>query len=318
MKPFQKTALFLVLLAGPALAQTPAAPRKNPKADSVARKWQNVPYAQRSPAQVLDVYLPDAGKGPFPVILNVHGGAWRSGDKVDGQLNAVLEARKRGYAIVTMNYRLSQEAPMPAQIHDVKAAIRWVRTNAKTYQLATEKMAVWGSSAGGHLVALAGTSGGVKSLEDLSLGNPGQSSRVQAVVDWFGPTNFLKMDEQLAQTGVKPPGRRSGSDQGHNAANSPESQLIGRPITEAPDLVNAANPETYISADDPPFFIQHGTVDGIVSREQSVEFAARLEKVIGPQHVTLTLLEGAGHGGRQFSTGENLKRVLDFLDRYLK
>jgi acetyl esterase/lipase len=298
------------LLLTSAHGQAPDPARKNAQADSVKRQWTNVAYASVSPAQVLDVYLPDEGPGPFPVILNVHGGAWRSGDKRDRQLTDVLEARRRGYAVVTMNYRLSQEAKFPAQIHDVKAAIRWVRANARTYHLNGAKLAVWGSSAGGHLVSLAGTSGGVKELEDLSLGNPTQSSRVQAVVDWFGPTNFLKMDEQLIQTGVNPKAA-------HNGPTSAESQLLGKTITEVPELVRIANPETYISRDDPPFFIQQGTVDGIVSREQSVEFAAQLEKVLGPKKVTLTLLEGAGHGGKQFSDPANLSRVLDFLDRWL-
>ena len=279
--------------------------------DYIKRKWIDIAYANQSQAQKLDIYLPEEGDGPYPVILSIHGGAFKSGDKGDGQVNAMLEGLKRGYAVVSVNYRLSGEAIWPAQIQDVKAAIRWIRANSKQYKLNSGKIATWGGSAGGHLSAMAGTSGNVKELEDLSQGNADQSSRVQAVVDWFGPTDFLKMDEQAKESKVANP-------QVHSIPDSPESQLIGKNLQDAPDLVKAANPETYISKDDPPFFIQHGLNDPLVPYPQSVNFSKKLEQTIGKEKVTLELIPGTGHGGPNFQTKENIDKVFAFLDKYLK
>jgi acetyl esterase/lipase len=254
--------------------------------------------------------LPETGEGPFPVIVSIHGGAFKMGDKADIQVTPMLEGLKRGYAVVSINYRLSGEAIFPAQIQDVKAAIRWIKANAKKYNLNADKLAVWGGSAGGHLAAMAGTTGDVKELEDLSMGSETSSSRVHAVVDWFGPINFNTMDDQFKVSGK---GRAD-----HNNTNSPESELVGKKITEATDLVKRANPATYITKDDPPFFVEHGTADHLVPTEQSIEFSKALEKVLGKEKVTLQLLEGAGHGTPHFSTQENLNRVFNFLDKLLK
>ncbi len=276
----------------------------------IARRWTNLAYATASPAEKLDIYLPNNAKGPFPVIIAIHGGAFHMGDKADGQLTPMLAGLAHGYAVVSINYRLSSEAKAPKQIQDVKAAIRWVRANARTYQLNGSKLAVWGGSAGGNLAALAGTSADVPDLDDLKLGNPMRSGRVQAVVDWFGPINFLTMDAQFTET-------KNGKPD-HNDADSPESELIGRKITDNPDLVAPTNPETYITSDDPPFFIEHGTQDNLVPTQQSVAFAERLTKELGPEKVTLELLDGAGHGGPAFETPDNLAKVFRFLDKYLK
>jgi dipeptidyl aminopeptidase/acylaminoacyl peptidase len=158
-----------------------------------------------------------------------------------------------------------------------------------------------------------GTSAGVPELEDLRMGNPDQPSHIQAVVSWFGPTNFLKMDEQLTASGLVPEaGRR------HIEVNSPESLLIGRRITSTPAKVKAANPETYIQASAPPFFLQHGTKDPVVPVQQSIEFAEKLTKVIGRKKVHLELLDGAEHADPRFESQENVDKVLDFLDQHLK
>lgn len=156
---------------------------QNAETSWIKTKYLDLAYASESPAQKLDIYLPNEGVGPFPVIISIHGGAFKFGDKADGQLTPMLEGLKHGYAVVGVNYRLSGEALYPAQINDIKAAIRFLRANASEYNLDKEKFATWGGSAGGNLAAMAGTSGDVKELEDLSLGNAGESSRVQAVVE---------------------------------------------------------------------------------------------------------------------------------------
>lgn len=204
----------------------------------------------------------------------------------------------------------SGEALFPKNINDVKAAIRWIKANAKKYHFNANKVAVWGGSAGGNLSALAGTSADVKKLEDLSLGNANYSSRVRAVVDWFGAIDFLAMDGQLTETGNGKPD--------HNDVDSPESKVSGRKITEIPEIVKETSPETYLTNDDPPFFIEHGTKDHLVPTQQSIKFAKKVESVLGKDKVRLLLLEGSKHGGPAFETPENLKLVFDFLDSHLK
>lgn len=283
------------------------------KTDHIQRKMFDVAYAAVSPAQRLDIYWPEDGDGPFPVIVSIHGGAFMGGDKRDVQITSMLKGLKRGYCVIGVNYRMSGEATFPALVHDIKAAIRWIRANAENYLFDPNRIATWGGSAGGYQSLMAGVSANVPDLEDPSLGNAGEPSHVQAVVAWFPPTDFLKMDEQLEESGMAPP-----EDEAHNGANSPESLLLGRKITEVPELVRLANPETYIHPDTPPFFIQHGTKDNIVPHQQSVNFAAKVRELCGSERVVLELIEGAGHADPKFDTAKNVKKVLDFLDVHLK
>jgi acetyl esterase/lipase len=313
MKNMFKFKLYLAtaVLQGILFSFTAFAQDTKLNTEQIGRKWLNITYANLSQAQKLDIYLPEKGEGPFPVIFSIHGGAFKAGDKGDGQLKPMLEGLNRGYAVVSVNYRLSPEAVFPAQIVDVKAALRWIRANAKQYKLDPDKIAAWGGSAGGHLSALLGTSGGVVVLEDLTMGNPEKSSRVAAVVDWFGPTDFLKMDGQLQESKVKNP-------QVHSIPDSPESELIGKNLQDAPELVRKANPETYITPDDPPFFIQHGLTDQLVPYQQSANLAEKLEKILGKENVSLKLFPETGHGGPAFFTEANINDVFNFLDTHLK
>lgn len=276
-------------------------------------KWIDISYAPLSDSQKLDIYLPNTGTGPFPVIIQVHGGGFATDDKSSIKLTTVFDALNRGYAVVAVNYRLSGESQFPAQINDIKASIRFLRANASTYNLDPGRFAIWGGSAGGYLSALAGTSGDVKTLQDDNLGNSDQSDRVQAVIDWYGPINFSTIDAEFAALGLTP---------NHivDEADSPESLYLGQTIgtAEAEALVELSNPTTYISADDPPFLIQHGTSDDNVPITQSVDFAFALKSVLGDSKVTLTIFEGAGHGGAEFDSAENVSRMLDFLDTTLK
>ncbi|MDX2445455.1 MAG: alpha/beta hydrolase [Bacteroidales bacterium] len=278
----------------------------------IKNKYLNIPYATISEAQKLDIYLPDDGDGPFPVIICIHGGGFEIGDKRDRMLEPMLHGLKRGYAVVSINYRLSGEAVWPAQIHDCKAAIRWLRANADTYKFNPDKIAAWGGSAGGHLSAMLGTTGGISHLEDLSMGNPEQSSRIQAVVNWFGPTSFLKMDDQLKESAVENPMK-------HSIPSSPESNLLGKNIVHVPELVKEADPTTWVSSDDAPFFIQHGTEDNLVPYQGSVILARKLGKAIGYDNVYMELFPDTGHGnGPAFYNKANMDNIFSFLDAHLK
>lgn len=277
---------------------------------SVAPTYADLAYATISDAQKLDLYIPITGSGPFPLVIMVHGGGFMMGDKSDGAgLTGVDQLLAAGYAVASINYRLSSEAIYPAQIYDAKAAVRFLRANAEKYQLNPDKFGAWGASAGGSLVSLLGTTCGVAELEGEELGNAEQSSCVQAVIDWFGPIDFLKMDEQFAGTSCP---------QSHDAANSPESMLVGAAIQTVPELVATTNPMNYITADDAPFFIENGTADCNIPPAQNKNLADALSAVIGADNVTYVSLEGAGHGGSQFETSDNLNLVIGFLDKYLK
>jgi len=202
-----------------------------PPADTsfVTHKFLDIRYAFQSASQMLDIYLPESGEGPYPVIMHIHGDAFIGCDKADQQVLPALQGLKRGYAVVAVNYRLSGEAKFPALVQDVKAAVRWARAHAGRYHLDPERIAAWGGSAGGYLASMLGVSAGVPELEDLHQGNPDQLCHVLAAVVWYGPTNFLKMDEQLASSGLlAPQGMR------HNDPHSPEALLLGRRITRLP------------------------------------------------------------------------------------
>ncbi len=247
--------------------------------------------------QNLDIYVPDSGEN-LPLIIWVHGGAFRGGNKA---YYVPMEYLESGYAGASLNYRLSQHAVFPAQIEDVKAAVRWLRANAKTYRLNPNRFAAWGSSAGGHLVAMLGTTGDVKEFDVGE--NREVSSRVQAVVDYFGPTDFLQMDTQRLPSGLV-----------HDAPNSPESQLIGGPIQENKERVVRANPITYVSENSAPFLIIHGEKDLLVPNQQSVLLKNALKAAGIP--VSFYLVVGEGHGGFTDSKVTELTRA--FLEEHLK
>jgi acetyl esterase/lipase len=283
-----------------------------PKADvsHIQRKWLDLPYASLSPAQKLDIYLPDVGDGPFPIVLHIHGGGFAIGDKRDIHVLAFLRGLERGYAVVSVNYRLSGEAIFPAGLQDIKAAIRWLRANSEQYHLDGNRIAACGGSSGGNYAAMVCLTDHVTEFDDLSLGNPEYPCNVQAAVDWFGPTDFLKMDEQLYESGFGP------SD--HGEADSPESRYLGAKLSDEPLKVELANPMTYIHESMPPILIQHGSLDTMVPVQQSIMFTEKLGKYVSSDRFEFDILEGAGHGDPLFETEENMGRVFSFLDRHLK
>ena len=297
MNPTSKLVTLGLLLS---MSLAVAQPRQfaRPRVPEGATAYRDLAYVTNGhPRQKLDLYLPKDGKN-LPLIINIHGGAWQGGSK---EMDARLDYLARGYAVASINYRLSQHAVFPAQIEDCKAAVRWLRANAAKYHLDPARFAAWGSSAGGHLAALLGTTGDVKTFdvgENLAL-----SSRVQAVVDYFGPTDFLQMDAHRLSNG-----------QVHDSSRSPESLLIGGPLQENKDKAAQANPITYVTKDAPPFLICHGDADPLVPHHQSELLEAALKKAGVP--VTLYTVKGAGHGGFKDPRVPELTR--EFLAKYLK
>ncbi len=307
----EKLPRLLGQLGSSGSAQISDAGELMPDADvsHISRKWLDVPYATTSPAQRLDIYLPERGEGPFPVILFIHGGAFMMGDKRDFQISSFLGGLERGYAVVGINYRLSGEAVFPAGLQDVKAAVRWLRARAGTYLLDQGRIAACGESSGANFAAMIGATEGVALFDDSRLGDLGPSAGVQAVVDWFGPTDFLKMDEQLAAGGLGP------CD--HGGPDSPESRYLGAPIGNVPQKVQLANPMTYVDDRMPPTLIQHGALDAVVPFQQSVELAQVIEERAGSDRCELDIIGHAVHADQTFRSADNMARVFAFLDRHL-
>jgi acetyl esterase/lipase len=245
-------------------------------------KWENLAYvSQGSAAQALDLYAPKDGTN-VPLIIWIHGGAFLFGskDEILGE-PVVLGFLLGGYAVAAINYCLSPEALFPAQLEDCKAAVRWLRAHAEKFGIDPSRIGVWGPSAGGYLATLLGVTG---ETHEFDVGeNLNCSSRVQAVCDFFGPTDFLQMDAHRLPDGDI-----------HNAPGSPESKLVGGPIQDNPDKVKRANPITYVTKNAPPFLIVHGTGDRLVPFNQSELLAATLKSVGAP--VKFHPVEGGGHG----------------------
>ena len=276
--------------------------------DAVENKILDIPYASQSETQKLDLYFPEDIAKPCPLIIHFHGGAFLFGTRRDDNLRPMLRALQHGYALASVEYRLSGEARFPALVYDCKAAIRFLRANAKEYGIQPDQIVVWGPSAGGYLAAMIGTTQGNPAFEDLSMGNEYVSSDVQAVIDWCGPAgDFCMMDDQIRENGY--------GVADHDHPLSPESRLLGHAIQEVQELSMLAAPITHVSKNIPPFMIHHGKSDEIVPVQQSVALAKRIEEVAGPEKVILHVFEGKGHHGQPWYDDPSLtNEIFSFLD----
>lgn len=262
-------------------------------AETIVRK--DIEYATVGEHRLLlDLHSP-ATEGPHPLIVWVHGGAWRSGSKDSMPLGALVEL---GYAIASVDYRLSPVAPFPAQVHDIKAAIRFLRANHEKYRLKTEKIAIAGASAGGHLAALVGVTNGHEQLEGTVGEQLDQSSDVAAIIDMYGPTDFLTILHQSTPHGL--------------GVRIPALQLLLRKQPEDdPALARLASPVFHIDKDDPPLLLIHGVQDPQVPISQSLELHGAYRQKGRPVH--LHMIYDGLHGGPQFTDTERI----DLMDRLL-
>jgi len=263
-------------------------------------------YGTDSPNQVADLYTP-GGSGPWPLIMGIHGGAFKMGNR-NSELPHVPALLERGYAVATIEYRLSGEALFPAAVQDVKQATAYLRAHAAELNLDRTFFAAWGRSAGGHLAAMLGVTSGQATEFD----GPDGDSSVQAVIDWYGPSDFLQMDAQFIAgppTGDVPP------VQNHDEPGSPESKWIGGPIQELPEATGRANPITYIAgatAPLPPFFLAAGTSDHLVPHQQTLILADALRAHGTP--VALHMLTDARHADQRFES-ELTQPALEWLEQ---
>lgn len=282
-------------------------------AQEFSKSWKDLNYAgDTMHYHLLDVYLPAVEKPGYPVVVVVYGSAWLGNNLKGADLKTLGKVLlEEGFAVVMPNHRSSRDALFPAQIQDIKAVIRFLRANAGRFRLDTSFIGITGSSSGGHLAALTGTSintsqylVGTSSvdLEGKIGNNPGFSSAVNAVVDWFGPTNFLVMDS-------------CGSSMQHNAPHSPESSLIGGPIQDNKAKVALADPATYVDQNDPPFLLLHGDKDPLVPHCQSEWLYDALQAAGVPSK--LVIVPGGQHGRGMFEP-QYFRMMTDFFREQLR
>ncbi len=300
-KQAASTTFAILFLAAAAIAQESATGARAAQLAVLREKVTvrtDVEYARAGDISLkLDILTPNAASdAPRPCLVWIHGGGWQGGDKSSGVPRLGRWVASGEYVGVSVGYRLTDKAIWPAQIHDCKAAIRYLRANASELGINPDKIGIWGSSAGGHLVSLLGTSGDVPEL-DGELGSTGLSSSVACVVDYCGPSDFLSFSKQNPRE----------AEPGH-----PLYKLFGGPLSEKMAEAKQASPVTYVSKNDPPFLIVHGTDDQTVPLDQAVSFHAAQEKV--GMDTTLIKIEGGGHGigGEQIET-----TVKAFFDKHL-
>ena len=231
----------------------------------------------------------------MPAVVLLHSGAWWWGDK-DRPMQGLIPLVLRGYLVVSVEYRLSGEAVFPAQIEDCKCAIRFLRAHAGQLQLAPDRLGVWGMAAGGQLAALLGLTAEVKELEGTG-GWGDVSSRVQAVADFYGPTDLTDL----------------GAWQGKEYARSISRLLGEESLLDRPELARRASPMSYVRGDAPPFLIVHGDHDRAIPVAQSQALAAALQKA--GANVTLKIIPGAGN---MFNSTEITEMAYRFFDQHLK
>jgi acetyl esterase/lipase len=245
---------------------------------------------------LLDLAMPKTGNGPFPVVVFLHGGGWSEGNRQE--MNHFIEGvAGLGYVGVTVAYRLVPAARFPAQLEDCKAAVRWLRANAAKYRINPKRIGVVGFSAGGHLASMLGVTGKNDGLEGAG-GNPDQSSRVQAVVSFFGLTDFSTRDwPRDLENGVIEP-------------------FLGGSFANHADEYRRASPITYVTSDAPPFLFFHGSEDKLVPVDQSKRLGEKLRNA--GVFAEVNVLEGEGHGFTDAANQKAMRRMLDFLDAHLK
>ena len=281
----------------------------------IKRKYLDVQYGTL-PEQKVDVYLPDEGDGPFPLIIYVHGGGWSMGNKREGALPCIIDAIKYGYAVISADYRLAPGVKFPEFLFDVKTAVRWARANAKEYRFDPDKFGMVGDSAGGHLTLMVGFTAGHPEYEGEQYGWEGVSSAVQAIIDMYGPSILdADRDAFLKESGV--PAMNLGAPPPKSEGAAPASGMAGA-FTADINMLHLISPIQYVHKDIPPTMIQQGEKDPIVPKQNSTLLAEKIRKVCGPDRVDLRLYPERTHSDGAFMGTENCMEVLPFFDKYLK
>ena len=271
----------------------------------IRRKFINCPYGE-DPKQALDIYLPNEGEGPFPILFFAHGGGWSGGSKSDNQLVPFIKGVSRGYAVVALGYRLMPAIRYPENLFDIKAALRWTAENADSYLLDPDRAALAGSSAGAHLVMMAAFTRG----QPVFGGKPGAPEcEVRAVIEQFGPTDFSKIHSHYDESGYA----RAQSPSDGSALDT----LLGVKAELIPNLIRFVNPIDNVRPGIPPVLIQHGRYDPIIPYQQGVELYEKICAVAGDDMAELDLSDVFLHADPGYAADDSVNRMFDFLDRHI-
>lgn len=267
-------------------------PAATPSIPPHVQRYRDLAYVPNGhPRQKLDLYVPDLPEGAMPLIVWIHGGAWEYGSKSSCP---PIPWTGKGYVVASIDYRICHDSLFPAQIEDCKAAVRWLRGRSGEYKIDPTRIVAWGESAGGHLASLLGTSADTGEWEQ---GRPAGSSRVQAVIDWYGRADLTPVCTDPAW------------------ADSPSASLLGGSGGMVADAARKASPMFHVSQKDAPFLIMHGDRDELVPLSQSKRFAAALRQA--GVEVTLIVVKGAGHGGEEFLKPPQVRVIDAFLEANL-
>ncbi len=264
------------------------------------KSFTELRYADDSPAQVLDVFLPEA-EGCWPVVVFVHGGGWYFGGRREECIAPIFKIVSQGYAVATVDYRLVPDVFFPYQLYDVKAAVRYLRAHREELQIDTDRLVIWGNSAGAHLAALAAARGNFPELEDLSMGNAEYSSQVDGFLGWYGIYDIETEHRQLL-------------DQYPDMDPNGEDACLTMLGKDSAQKRKAASAVQYVTDQFPPTLLQQGQSDRLVSWHQAEEFGDRIRSRCGEDRVKVEYFPTAGHGDPQFKTDENILRCVRFLD----
>ena len=285
------------------------------------RHWLDIPYAEEDSRQVLDLWLPNEGEGPFPLIVFVHGGGWVSGNKRENTMPGVFKLPSQRYALACVEYRLVPQVRWPEPLEDVRAAIRFLRAHASEYNLKADKIALMGNSAGGHLSCMVAALAGRPMMQGTRYGNLDQSDAVQCLISVYSPTDLYQCDlcdrttyedQKLASAGMIVNGNT-----GEKGMDKPHNQLMGVCCLDYPEVAASASPIKFVNEQFPKAYFLHGIQDHVVPYTQSVSMARMVNEKCGAGQAKLELFPNATHGDPAMKSDEVIDRIIDFIDDVL-
>ena len=276
----------------------------------IKQQWHDIAYMDGE-RHTLDVYLPNEGQGPFPVIVDIYGGGLIFGDKSSHKLEPALRLLDKGYAVVSVDYSLIHQKDFPFQIYEIKAALRFLRAHADEYQLDMNRVALMGESSGAHLAVMTGVTASVDALQNPFMGDNNQPETVNAIIAMYGPYEFDQFVDQFNESGVTPKYAETGT------AESFEGQMFNQQAPkDVPQRVKMYSPKMYFNAEMPPILAFAGTADAVVPYQQTVNMINGAREFVSEDKAVLHLVEGTGHGPADYMSPEFTDEKAAFLAKW--
>ena len=278
----------------------------------IKQQWHDIAYMDGE-RHTLDVYLPNEGQGPFPVIVDIYGGGLIFGDKSSHKLEPALRLLDKGYAVVSVDYSLIHQKDFPFQIYEIKAALRFLRAHADEYQLDMNRVALMGESSGAHLAVMTGVTASVDALQNPFMGDDNnQPETVNAIIAMYGPYEFDQFVDQFNESGVTPKYAETGT------AESFEGQMFNQQAPkDVPQRVKMYSPKMYFNAEMPPILAFAGTADAVVLYQQTVNMINGAREFVSEDKAVLHLVEGTGHGPADYMSPEFTDEKAAFLAKWI-